>query len=160
MHFVLFHFLNVSSGGIPARREEEERLGGYFDYQTLMLKRSSRSKFMPNAYVFPGGVLAASDSSVDWVELFHSRGYCEDDLEALVLKDVDRPFLMSKAEVEEGVARDLALRLTAIRETFEESGVLLYREGDKAGAFSDPSHTKWLSAMREKVRQQTTLTSQ
>ena len=140
--------------------EKEERLRGYFDYQTLMLKRSSRSKFMPNAYVFPGGVLAASDSSVDWVELFHSRGYCEDDLEALVLKDVDRPFLMSKAEVEEGVARDLALRLTAIRETFEESGVLLYREGDKAGAFSDPSHTKWLSAMREKVRQQTTLTSQ
>ena len=101
-----------------------------------------------------GGVLSGSDCSLDWVELFHSLGYSEDDLEALVLKDVDRPFLMSKAEVTEGVARDLALRLTAIRETFEESGVLLYREGDKSGAFSDPSYTQWLSAMREKVRPQ------
>merc|ERR1719189_3547603 len=100
---------------------------------------------MPNAYVFPGGVLAESDCSVAWVELFHSRGYSEDDLQALVLKDVDRPFLMSKAEVAEGVARDLALRLTAIRETFEESGVLLYREADKAGAFNDSSYTQWLS---------------
>ena len=119
-----------------------------------MLKRSSRSKFMPNAYVFPGGVLAESDSSVGWLDLFLSQGYSEDDLEALVLTDVDRPFLMTKAEVTECVARDLALRLTAIRETFEESGVLLYREGDRSGAFNDSSHTKWLTAMREKVRPQ------
>ena len=109
---------------------------------------------MPNAYVFPGGVLAQSDSSSAWLELFHSQGFSEDDLEALVLRDVDRPLLMSKAEVTEGVARDLALRLTAIRETFEESGVLLYRQGDKAGAFSDSAHTQWLSEMREKVRPQ------
>ena len=106
---------------------------------------------MPNAYVFPGGVLAQSDSSVGWLELLQSQGFSEDDLEELVLTDVDRPFLMSKAEVTEGLARDLALRLTAIRETFEESGVLLYREGDKAGAFDDSAHTQWLSAMREKV---------
>ena len=131
--------------------EKEERLRGYFDYQTLMLKRSSRSKFMPNAYVFPGGVLAESDCSVAWVELFQSQGYSEDDLEELVLSHVDRPLLMSKADVSEGVARDLALRLTAIRETFEESGVLLFRDGDKSGAFTDSSHTQWLSTMREKV---------
>ena len=116
-----------------------------------MLKRSSRSKFMPNAYVFPGGVLAESDSSVGWLELFLSQGYSEDDLEELVLRHVDRPLLMSKADVSEGVERDLALRLTAIRETFEESGVLLYREGDRSGAFNDFSHTQWLTAMREKV---------
>ena len=143
---VLYHFLNVSPG--------EERLRDYFDYQTLMLKRSSRSKFMPNAYVFPGGVLAESDCSAAWVELFQSLGYNEDDLEALVLKDVDRPFLMSKAEVTEGVARDLALRLTAIRETFEESGVLLYRGAGQSGAFSDPAHTQWLAVMREKVQRE------
>ena len=134
--------------------ETEDGLRGYFDYQTLMLKRSSRSKFMPNAYVFPGGVLAESDSSDAWLELFHSQGYSEDDLQALVLSHVDRPFLMSKAAVTESVARDLALRLTAIRETFEESGVLLYREGDKTGAFNDSSYTQWLSSMREKVRPQ------
>ena len=34
-----------------------------FDYSVLMLKRSSKSKFMPNAYVFPGGVLSSADMS-------------------------------------------------------------------------------------------------
>jgi len=30
-----------------------------FDYQVLMAQRSSRSAFMPNACVFPGGVFSA-----------------------------------------------------------------------------------------------------
>ena len=91
-------------------KSEEEKLRGYFDYSTLMLKRSSRSKFMPNAFVFPGGVLSASDTSEDWVTLYKALGYNEDDLTELVLKDVDRPLLMSKADVSEGVARDIGLR--------------------------------------------------
>ena len=32
-----------------------------FDYRVLMLQRSSRSKFMPNAFVFPGGVVDQGD---------------------------------------------------------------------------------------------------
>ena len=40
---------------------------------------------MPNAYVFPGGVLAESDSSDAWLELFQSQGFSEDDLQELVL---------------------------------------------------------------------------
>ena len=82
----------------------------HFDYQTLMLKRSSRSKFMPNAFVFPGGVLSETDTSEEWVGLVRLLGYTQDDLEELVLKDVDRPLLMSTADVTEGVARDIGLR--------------------------------------------------
>ena len=82
----------------------------HFNYSVLMLKRSSRSKFMPNAYVFPGGVVAESDTSRDWVTLYKRLGFNEDDLTSLVLKDVDRPLLMSKADVKEGVARDIGLR--------------------------------------------------
>ena len=54
------------------------------------------------------------------------------------------------------LSHDVMCRLTAIRETFEESGVLLYRDGDRCRAFSDSSYTKWLSEMREKVRPDST----
>ena len=80
-----------------------------FDYSVLMLKRSSKSKFMPNAYVFPGGVLSPADTSSGWLDLFRDLGYNNDDLEELILKDVDRPLLM-KAEAGEALARDIALR--------------------------------------------------
>ena len=41
----------------------------HFDYRVLMVKRSSKSKFMPNAYVFPGGVVAEADTSGSWLEV-------------------------------------------------------------------------------------------
>ena len=98
----------------------------HFDYRVLMVKRSSKSKFMPNAYVFPGGVVAEADSSGGWLEVestscsscvthrtqvFREQGVTRDDLEELVLDGakVDRPLLM-RAEVNEAVARDIGLR--------------------------------------------------
>jgi nucleoside diphosphate-linked moiety X motif protein 19 len=74
-----------------------------------MLKRSSKSKFMPNAYVFPGGVTSGADFASGWKDHFLHHGYNDDDLEELVLKDVDRPMLM-KAEVDESISRDIAVR--------------------------------------------------
>ena len=35
----------------------------------LTLKRSKSAKFMPNAVVFPGGVVDKSDFNRDWLEL-------------------------------------------------------------------------------------------
>jgi len=105
-----------------------------FNYQVLMLKRSSKSSFMPNAYVFPGGVLSKHDFSKGWMDLLKGNGISGSDLEELVLENKDRPFLMGDASPEEVVRRDIAFRLTALRETFEESGILLYRGGDNATA--------------------------
>ena len=90
-----------------------------FDYSVLMLKRSSKSKFMPNAYVFPGGVISPSDTSSGWLDLFRDLGHNKDDLEELVLKDVDRPLLM-KAEADEALARDIALRYLGSKKAFYE----------------------------------------
>ena len=45
------------------KAEDKNVYQSHFDYSVLMLKRSSKSKFMPNAFVFPGGVLSSSDSS-------------------------------------------------------------------------------------------------
>ena len=64
---------------------------------------------MPNAYVFPGGVIAGADFAKGWKDLFKDFGFKDDDLEELVLKNVDRPMLM-KAELDESISRDIAFR--------------------------------------------------
>ena len=38
-------------------------------FNILTLKRSNTAKFMPNAVVFPGGVVDKTDFSWDWVPL-------------------------------------------------------------------------------------------
>jgi len=99
-----------------------------FDYQLLMLKRNSRSKFMPNAFVFPGGVRDKADISKDWLDWFRTNGVHRDDLAEFVSerKNTDRPLLMRSDNFDQQIITDIAFRLTALRETFEESGVLLH----------------------------------
>lgn len=122
-----------------------------FDYKVLMLKRSSKSKFMPNAFVFPGGVISKEDFSSSWIDLFKNSGHNQDDLDALVLDGVDRPLLMEKASLDEVVSRDIAVRLAAIRETFEESGILVTKS-DSANAMAHSfSSIEELSDWRTKV---------
>ena len=38
-------------------------------FKVLMLKRSSKSKFMPNLMVFPGGVVDKADFDVKWLDI-------------------------------------------------------------------------------------------
>ncbi len=45
---------DVPSASAAPKRPSEDT----FDYKVLMLQRSSKSKFMPNAYVFPGGAIS------------------------------------------------------------------------------------------------------
>ena len=52
---------------------------------------------------------SGADFASGWKDHFLHHGYNKDDLEALVLKDVDRPMLM-KAELDESISRDIALR--------------------------------------------------
>ena len=47
------------------------------DFKVLMAKRSSKSKFMPNAYVFPGGVSEQSDFALQWKEILEPCGSLE-----------------------------------------------------------------------------------
>ncbi|CAL1604136.1 unnamed protein product [Knipowitschia caucasica] len=70
------------------------------NYNILLLKRSGRSSFMPNAYVFPGGLVDPTDFSSEWLDIFK--------------KFSNSPNF-----------GEVAFRICALRETFEESGVLL-----------------------------------
>jgi 8-oxo-dGTP pyrophosphatase MutT (NUDIX family) len=79
-------------------------------FQVYLLKRSGQSGFFPGTYVFPGGTVASEDRDADlWLR--HS--------------DLDLP------GVEKGLGgilpatEMLAYGVAAIRETFEEGGVLL-----------------------------------
>ena len=99
------------------------------DYDLLMLRRSGKSKFMPNTFVFPGGVLSASDRDPGWAEVFRkfaSRSHEEVIAPASATRR--RPLLMQGEEEDGGgglLPLDAAFRLCAIRETFEESGIFV-----------------------------------
>lgn len=99
-----------------------------FDYDVLLLKRSSKSGFMPNAYVFPGGMLDSSDFSSDWLDIFKSFSSSPN----FGLRSVKQPvqtrppiFATDRLKLGSPIPGEVALRICALRETFEESGVLL-----------------------------------
>jgi 8-oxo-dGTP pyrophosphatase MutT (NUDIX family) len=87
----------------------------YHGLQTYLLKRSSKSKFFPGAYVFPGGVLDEDDRDFQYwknyididTEKFSERFGCADITDETVLE----------------------FCVAGIRETFEEAGALLANNG-------------------------------
>jgi 8-oxo-dGTP pyrophosphatase MutT (NUDIX family) len=88
----------------------DDPAGGPF--QVLMLRRHKRSGFAADAWVFPGGVVDPEDAALPvqrWTGI---------DPEALAAR-----FKLDGAAV-------LAFHVAAIRETFEEAGLLLARRGD------------------------------
>ncbi|XP_029904062.1 acyl-coenzyme A diphosphatase NUDT19 [Myripristis murdjan] len=99
-----------------------------FDYKVLLLKRSSKSGFMPNAYVFPGGLVDSSDFSSEWLDVFKAfRDSPNFGLGRVKQPAETRPPIFATDRVPLGspVPGEVALRICALRETFEESGVLL-----------------------------------
>ncbi len=77
--------------------------------KVLMGRRHPGHKFMPGKFVFPGGRIEPGDRSMPVAGALHPRAE-----EALIARTV-RP----------SVQRGRALALAAIRETFEETGLLL-----------------------------------
>lgn len=99
-----------------------------FDYDVLLLKRSSKSGFMPNAYVFPGGLVDSSDFSSEWLDIFKSfRSSPNFGLRSVTQPETTRPpmFATDRLKLGSPIPGHVAFRICALRETFEESGVLL-----------------------------------
>ncbi|MBL7205497.1 MAG: NUDIX hydrolase [Desulfobacteraceae bacterium] len=87
-------------------------------FQVYLLKRSSQSGFMPGNYVFPGGTVDSEDRNVDlW------SGYVDLDRDQVITRFGEG--LNNADVVSHGIA--------AIRETFEEAGVLLARQNGGTG---------------------------
>jgi len=82
--------------------------------EVLMGRRHKKTRFMPDVFVFPGGRLDAADARAK---------------PATALKRTVEAHLMRSATT----ARARALAMAAVRETYEETGLLLGAEGSVGG---------------------------
>lgn len=62
------------------------------------MKRSKQTSFMPNGFVFPGGVAEKSDDSIAWIELYKSLGETSERMDELTAVKGQRPFLFQRKE--------------------------------------------------------------
>lgn len=125
----------LGADGLSSRTPAASSLGrshlphkSRFDYDVLLLKRSSKSGFMPNAYVFPGGMVDSSDFSSEWLDIFKSfRNSVNFGLRRVKQSAETRPpiFATDRLKLGSPIPGEVAFRICALRETFEESGVLL-----------------------------------
>lgn len=139
-----------------------------YDYRLMMVKRSGLSSFLASAYVFPGGRVEVADFSPRWWELFSRFNLTHQDL-AVFSQSISgpRPPIILESKIAQEAAAsygpedilpaDIGLRISALRETFEETGVLLLtRPGDDADSYqplSDRDNVNVdLSAWRDRVR--------
>jgi len=89
--------------------------------EVLMLRRSARSAFAPDAYVFPGGTVDAIDRSSRL--LARLSGTTPSRLNALFRASVDARLPAEQATLDPNDRKPLLC--AALRELFEEGGVLL-----------------------------------
>ena len=87
---------------------DSDQPGG--EIEVLLLQRHARSAFLPGAHVFPGGVVEEADFAPDMAALCQGLSF---DQAHRIIKDVSPP------------ERALGFFVAAIREAFEESGILL-----------------------------------
>jgi 8-oxo-dGTP pyrophosphatase MutT (NUDIX family) len=84
-------------------------LGGGEDYSLLLVQRSRNSTFMNSAHVFPGGCIESADRGGNWTEMFAR--------------------IMPGLALSTSCHEHLYHRICGLRETFEETGILLGRQG-------------------------------
>jgi len=110
-----------------------DRTGG--PYEVFLMRRHRNQAFMGGAYVFPGGRLDDADADPELAACI--GGFRADDAK----------HLLQETDLSEATA--LSLFMAAIRETFEEAGVLLAR--DPRGSvvdLSDPETAARFSSYR------------
>ena len=103
--------------------------------EVLMIRRTQSAAFVGGAHVFPGGAVDTADASVELAA--HCEGL--DDIEASRLLDVERG--------------GLAYWTAALRECFEEAGLLLAHDVDGRYAdLNDTQHQHVFEQWRESIR--------
>lgn len=91
----------------------------------MTFKRTEKTKFMPNAICFPGGGLDKSDESIEWNDFLQKSKVPLSELE--LPSNVRRPFIFNNQN-SNLISRQISLRINAIRETFEEMGIVLCKK--------------------------------
>ncbi|MGH9293386.1 MAG: NUDIX hydrolase [Acidimicrobiales bacterium] len=119
----------------PARRDLNAGAGagGSPGMEVLMLRRNLESTWVGGAHLFPGGALDAEDRSAEMASFCRGRS----DAEASAVMGV----------VEGGGAFFVA----AVRECFEEAGILLAATGAGPVSFSDPADARRFEEHRRRL---------
>ena len=99
----------------PEQNQGQTRGRGF---EVFMVRRVIQSDFMPDVYVFPGGSVTADDRAAEQTE-----GICQ-------------PVVPAAADPEGRTALGSGARAAAIRELFEEAGILLADHAGKILAIS------------------------
>lgn len=115
-----------------------------FNYQCLLLKRSGGSSFMPEQHVFPGGTLSDSDFDNQWVALYERYTGEHFNKLAQTFQAIKAPApACQQTRPSTTFPAEIAFRICAIRECFEECGVLLARRiGEKINESSETRSVK------------------
>ena len=93
--------------------------------EVFMVRRVIQSDFMPDVYVFPGGSVQPDDLAAE-----HMPGVCRE--------------IMSNASDPSGrTVLGVGVRAAAIRELFEEAGVLLAYRGEQVLAINEENATRF-----------------
>ena len=95
-----------------------------------MGRRPPKQKFMPNIYVFPGGAVEKEDENVEYLK----------DFSKLELRALSHNCSLKRAR---------AIGLAAIRETYEETGLLI---GDSNNTFIKPQPQSWDKFVKNKIK--------
>lgn len=106
---------------------------------------------MQNSVVFPGGAVDKCDEMSEWIDLYQKMGISKDKFKELKVNG-PRPIIFQKPN-ENVLDREISLRITAVRETFEELGVLICKSRDQffkendlfSSSFEQLDIVKWQS---------------
>src|SRR6266581_7542307 len=98
-----------SSSAVMLLRDRASEQG----IEVFMVRRVIQSDFMPDVYVFPGGSVSKDDRAAELVD-----GLCE-------------PVALSSGDPEGRTRLGSGARAAAIRELFEEAGILLAYHAEK-----------------------------
>jgi 8-oxo-dGTP pyrophosphatase MutT (NUDIX family) len=117
-------------------------------FEVYLARRSASSAFAPDAFVFPGGTIAAQDAS----EAARARtlGLDAERLDREFRAAIPADLGSDEPPIDRESAR--ALVVAALRELFEEAGVLLARTGSGLPIGASPVDWERVAAQRVAVR--------
>uniref|UniRef100_A0A182Q0T4 Nudix hydrolase domain-containing protein n=1 Tax=Anopheles farauti TaxID=69004 RepID=A0A182Q0T4_9DIPT len=133
-------------------QQQPNALTKTYNYKVLVFKRTAKTAFMPNSVVFPGGGFDKQDATLDWELFFRNRNISETALSDLTkVGGGARPYIFQR-ESTDLLDRNLSLRLCALREAFEELGVLLVTDvREKNSGYSSCMQTFDIGKWQQKI---------